>query len=150
MPRTKTRMPFPWRPTAIYVAIVLVAGAGLVIWERAYEARQESVAAPPPEAAARNLVESYVGIGTVQNVRLDHRSGTLTMDVKDVVTDAKKTPAQNRELLTAEGTQAVQRILGFVTFEHIVLRLVKDGKLRATVRAEPGKAPRAEFAPEFK
>jgi hypothetical protein len=150
VPISKRRMPFPWRPVATYVVIVVIAGAGLVIWDRAYEARRESIASPPAEVAAKNLVESYVGSGTVQSVRLDHRSGTLTVDVKDVVTDAKKTPAQNKELLSAEGTQAAQRILGFVTFNHVVIRLMKDGKLRATVRAEPGKTPQAEFAPDFK
>ncbi|HET8998618.1 MAG TPA: hypothetical protein VFP86_03115 [bacterium] len=150
MPKPKKRMPFAWRPVMIYIAIVFVAGAGLVIWERAYEAKQESVASPPPEAAAKNLVEGYVGAGTVQSVRLDRRTGTLTLDVKDVVTDPKKTPAQNQELLSAEGTQAADRILGFVTFKHVVLRLMKDGKLRATVRADPGQTPHTEFVPDFK
>jgi len=150
LPKPKNRMLFAWRPVTIYVAVVLVAGAGLVIWERAYEARQDSVAAPPPEAAAKNLVEGYVGAGTVQSVRLDRRTGTLTLDVKDVVTDPKKTLAQNRELLSAEGRQAADRILGFVTFKHVILRLVKDGKLRATVRADPGQTPQTEFAPDFK
>jgi hypothetical protein len=150
LPKPKRRMPFAWRPVVIYVAIVLVAGAGLVIWERAYEAGQDSVAAPPPEAAAKNLVEGFVGAGTVQSVRLDRRTGTLTLDVKDVVTDPKKAPAQNRELLSAEGTQAADRILGFVTFKHVILRLVKDGKLRATVRADPGQTPHTEFVTDFK
>jgi hypothetical protein len=150
LPKPKKRMPFGWRPVLIYIAIVLVAGAGLVIWERAYEAKQDTVASPSPEDAAKNLVEGYVGAGTVQSVRLDRRTGTLTLDVKDVVTDPKKTTAQNRELLSAEGTQAADRILGFVTFKHIVLRLMKDGKLRATVRADPGQTPRTEFVPDFK
>jgi hypothetical protein len=149
-PTSKRRMPFAWRPVAIYIAIVIIAGTGLVMWDRAYQARQESIASPGPEVVAKNLVEGYVGSGTVQGVRLDHRSGTLNVDVKDVVTDVKKTPAQDKELLSAEGTQAAQRILGLVSFNHVVVRLMKDGKLRATVRAEPGKPPQTEFAPEFK
>jgi hypothetical protein len=76
VPSLKRRIPFRWRPVAIYVAIVVAAGAGLVIWDRAYEARQESPAAPPLVTGARNLVEGYVGSGTVQSTRLDPRSGT--------------------------------------------------------------------------
>ena len=150
MPNPKRQRVFPWRPAVIYVAVVLVASLGLVIWDRSYEASRQSVAAPPPEVAATHLVENVVGAGTVSHVVLDKKSGTLTMDVKDVVTDKAKTPAQNRELLSGEGTQAAQAILGFISFKRVVLHIVRDGKPVATVRAEPGKPTQTEFAPDFK
>lgn len=150
MPHPRRQRIFPWRPVVIYVAIVLVAGVGLIIWDRSYEAARRSLASPSPEVAATHLVENVVGIGTVQHAALDPKTGALTMDVKDVVTDKGKTPAQNRELLSGEGTQAAQAILGFISFKRVVLHLVKDGKTRATVRAEPGKPAQTEFAPELK
>jgi hypothetical protein len=150
MPAPRRQRVFPWRPVVIYVAIVVVAGIGLVIWDRSYEASRHSVAAPSPEAAATHLVENVVGSGTVSHVVLDKKTGTLTMDVKDVVTDKNKTPVQNRELLSGEGSQAAQAILGFISFKQVALHLVKDGKTVATVRAEPGKPPQTEFAPDLK
>jgi hypothetical protein len=150
MPHPKRQRVFPWRPALIYVVIVLVAGVGLIIWDRSYEAGRYSVAAPSPEAAATHLVENVVGSGTVSHVMLDKRTGALTMDVKDVVTDKSRGPVQNRELLSGEGTQAAQAILGFISFRQVVLHLVKDGKTVATVRAEPGKPPKTEFAPDIK
>ncbi len=150
MPMPRRQRAFPWRAVVIYVAIVLVAGVGLVVWERAYESGQHSLAAPSPETAARHLVENVVGAGTVQRVTLDQKTGTLTMDVKDVVTDKSKSPEKNRELLSGEGTQAAQAILGLISFKQVVLHLVKDGKTVATVRAEPGKTPQTEFAPDLK
>ena len=150
MPAPRRQRVFPWRPVVIYVAIVVVAGIGLIIWDRSYEASRHSVAAPSPEAAATHLVENVVGSGTVSHVVLDKKTGTLTMDVKDVVTDRSKSPAQNRELLSGEGTQAAQAILGFISFKQVVLHLMRDGKTVATVRAEPGKPPQTEFAPDLK
>lgn len=150
MPNPRRQRAFPWRPVLIYVSIVLVAGVGLVIWDRSYEASRHSVAAPSPEAAATHLVENVVGGGTVSHVMLDKRTGTLTMDVKDVVTDKSKSPAQNRQLLSGEGTQAAQAILGLISFKQVVLHLVRDGKTVATVRAEPGKPPQTEFAADLK
>lgn len=150
MPNPRMQRVFPWRPALIYVAIVVVAGVGLIIWDRSYEAGRHSVAAPSPEAAATHLVENIVGSGTVSHVRLDRKTGALTMDVKDVVTDKSKDPAQNRDLLSREGSQAAQAILGFISFKQVVLHLVRDGKTEATVRAEPGKPPQTEFAPDIK
>lgn len=150
MPKARRGMPFTWRPVAIYLAVVVVAGAGLVISDRIYEARQAAPAAPPLLAGARNLVEGYIGAGTVRSSRLDDRTGTLTMEVRDVVADKGKTAAEKRELLSGEGIEAVKRIQGKITFQHIVLKLMKDGKVLATVRADPGREPRTEFAAEFK
>ncbi len=153
MPKSRMTAPFAWRPVAIYVAIVIVAGVGLVIWDRAYEGSQGSLGSSlsrRPEDAARNLVENVVGRGTVEIVTLDQKTGTVTITVRDVVSDKGKTPAEKRELLSGEGTQAVESVLGFVSFKHIVLKLVKDGKVLATVRGEPGKPPQTEFAPGLK
>jgi hypothetical protein len=69
--------------------------------------------------------------------------------VRDVVADKAKTPAERRDLLSKEGALAAERLLASVAFKHVVLQLVKDGKVLATVRAEPGKKPRTEFAPDL-
>ncbi len=150
MPRSRNPKPFAWRPVAIYIAVVLVAGAGLVLWDRAYEARLSPSVSIQPEVVAKNLVEALVGAGTVQSAKLDRKTGTLTMVVKDVLTDKGKPPAQNREQLSRQGSLAVESILGLIAFKQIVLQLVKDGKVLATVRGEPGKPPQTEFAPDLK
>jgi hypothetical protein len=148
VPKPRRSRPFEWRPVLIYIALVVVAGAGLVLWDLSYEARQ--TAPTQPEVVAKNLVEAIVGPGTVQSARLDRKTGTLSMVVKDVVTERGKTPAQNRDLLSREGQMAVEGTLGMVRFKQIVLQLVKDGKVLATVRGEPGKAPQTEFGPDLK
>lgn len=147
MPKPKSRKLFEWRAGAIYIAAVAVAGAGLVAWDHAYEARVSR--ALRPEDIAKSLVEGFVGNGTVQATTLD-RSGTLTIKVKDVVSDTSKTPAQNRELVSREGSQAIERVLGLVTFKEMVVQVVRDGKVLATVRGKPGAKPETEFAPDFK
>ncbi|TMI81530.1 MAG: hypothetical protein E6H03_06855 [Bacillati bacterium ANGP1] len=148
MPKPRSQRLFDWRAAAIYIAVVVVAGAGLFAWDHAYQAR---VSGPllRPEDIAKSLVEGFVGNGTVQESTLD-RSGTLTIKVKDVVSGKSKTPAQNRELVSREGSQAVERVLGLVTFKQIVVQVVRDGKVLATVRGKPGAKPETEFAPEFK
>ena len=153
MPKSRKTPLFNWKPVAIYFAIVSAGAAGVIIWERAYEAKEVPLAVPAsftPDVVARRLVESYVGAGTVQSSHLDPQSGILTVVVRDVVSDKAKTPAERRALLSGEGTQTVERLLGSVTFKHVVLELVKDGKVLATVRAEPGKKPQTEFAPDLR
>jgi len=150
VPKPRKRTGFPWKPVAVYIAVVAAAGTGLILWDRAYQAREEFSAAPRPETVAKSVVEGFVGAGTVQSVKLDQRTGTLTMEVKDVVTDKNKTAEQNRSLLSGQGTQAAQRILGLISFKRVDLRFVRNGKLLATVRAEPGKTPETIFAPDFK
>jgi len=148
VPKPRSQKLFDWRAAAIYIAAVAVAGAGLFAWDHAYQARLSGPRLRP-EALAKRLVESFVGDGTVQGSTLD-RSGTLTIRVKDVVTDKSKTPAQNRELVSREGSQAVERVLGLVAFKQIVVQVVRDGKVLATVRGKPGAKPETDFAPEFK
>ncbi|HKV44876.1 MAG TPA: hypothetical protein VJT32_09430 [bacterium] len=151
MPKPKNQQIFPWRPAAIYLAIVAVVAVALGAWEHAYEARQAGTAASlRPDVIARRLVENVVGAGTVQSSTLDAKTDTLTMKVKDVVSDQAKTPEQKRALLSGEGTQAVQGILGLISFKHIVLELEKDNAVEATVRAEPGKTPTTDFSPALK
>jgi hypothetical protein len=152
MPKPKKPKLFNWRPVAIYLAIVAAGAVGLIIWERAYEAKEIPPASPSsftPDVVAKRLVESYVGPGTVQSSHLDPQSGVLTVVVRDVVADRAKTPAERRDLLAKEGALAAERLLGAVRFKHVVLQLVKDGKALATVRAEPGKKPQTEFAPNL-
>ena len=146
----KLRRPkrFAWRPVTIYIAAVLICGTGLVLWDRAYEAGQRRPSSP--ETVAATLVENIMGQGTVQRATLDRKTGTLRMVVKDVLAEKGKTPAQKREFLSREGQLAVEGILGMVAFKQIVLELVKDGKVMATVRGAPGKAPQTEFAPDLK
>ena len=78
------------------------------------------------------------------------KPGTLRVVVKDIIADKGKTPAQKRDLLSREGQLAVEGTLGMVAFKQIVLQLVKDGKVLATVRGEPGKTPQTEFPPDLK
>jgi hypothetical protein len=137
---------FPWRATAIYAGVVVLAAVGLFLWDRAYEAQ---FAPPSPEALARILVQSRLGAGSVESVRWDRKTDTLSMQVKDVVTDPKHTAAENRKTLSEEGTVAANLILRAISFKHVVLTIDKDRKVEATVRAEPGngKTPQVEFAP---
>ncbi|HEX9245692.1 MAG TPA: hypothetical protein VGA35_05975, partial [bacterium] len=65
MPKPRSQRLFDWRAVAIYIAAVVVAGAGLFAWDHAYQAR---VSGPllRPEDIAKSLVEGFVGHGTVQ------------------------------------------------------------------------------------
>jgi hypothetical protein len=151
VPKPKTQQIFPWRSAAIYLAIVAAVAVALGAWEHAYEARQAGTAASlQPDVIARRLVENIVGPGTVESSTLDAKTDTLTMRVKDVVSDQAKTPAQKRVLLSGEGTQSVAGILRLISFKHIVLELEKDNAVEATVRAEPGKSPTTDFSPALK
>lgn len=144
-PRRRSAV-FPWRPAAIYVGIVVLGAIGLFFWERAYEAQ---FAPPSPDVLAKNLVQNVLGPGSVEAVRWDRKTDTVSMRVKDVVTEAKQTTAENRKRLSGEGTVAANIILQAVSFKHVVLTIVKDKKVEVTVRAEPGKAktPQIDFAP---
>jgi len=146
--RSKKLKPFAWRPVAIYIGVVLVAGTGLILWDRAYEARLSPSVSIQPETVAKNLVEAVMGAGTVQSATLDRKTGRLTMVVKDT-TDKAKSPAQTREQLSQQGSGAVEGVLRMVAFKQMVLQFVRDGKVLATVRGEPGKPPQTEFASEL-
>ena len=70
-----------WVPVAIYVAVVVVAGAGLFTWDYVYRRRQEEAMRPPaPDVLAKNLVENIIGRGTVKEITVDEAAGTV--DVK--------------------------------------------------------------------
>ncbi len=70
-----------WLPVAIYVAVVVVAGAGLFTWDYLYRRRQEEAMRPPaPDVLAKNLVENIIGRGTVKDIKIDEVAGTV--DVK--------------------------------------------------------------------
>ena len=153
MPKSRKRRGFPWRATAIYVLIVAAAGAALVAWDRAYEARRAALMVPPtPEARVTSLVEQVVGPGAVQSIKLDQKTGELEMTVKDIVSQDAKTLDQKKKFLTGEGTVAIQSVLSqMVTLKKVTINLVKDGKVLATVRSVPGvSAPTTDFAPDLK
>jgi hypothetical protein len=146
--RTQGRT-IPWRPAAIYGAIVIVMGIGLGLWDHAYEVHQAALLTPPPpQVLAKNLVEDVVGQGTVRAVAADPKAGTLDLTVQDVLLKPGERSAEMHKDLTAEGTLAIQivqsRLPGFKT---VTVHLVdKAGKSLATVRMQPGqRTPAAEF-----
>jgi hypothetical protein len=70
-----------WVAVAIYVAVVVVAGAGLFTWDYLYRRRQEEAMRPPaPDVLAKNLVENIIGRGAVKEIKVDEVAGIV--DVK--------------------------------------------------------------------
>lgn len=70
-----------WLAVTIYVAVVVVAGAGLFTWDYLYRRRQEEAMRPPaPDVLAKNLVENIIGRGAVKGIKVDEAAGIV--DVK--------------------------------------------------------------------
>jgi hypothetical protein len=141
-----------WKPVAVYIGLVVLAGLGLALWDRAYEAQQAALRQPPPPPVlARVLVEEFVGSGTVENVTVDAKAGTLEMSVKDVVTKPGQTLAEKKKNLTSEGTLAIQILHSQMPgIKTITLHLVQNGKVLATAATRPGQAtPGVEFSSDL-
>jgi hypothetical protein len=145
--RTQGRT-FPWRNAAIYTLLVLAVFGAVAAWDYSYEAHRAAVLNPPPQVAAKALVESLVGQGTVHNVSVDKKAGTLEMTVEDVLTKPKESHPGMQKDLTNEGSLVIQVLQGRLpSFKTLTIHLVKSGAPLATVRLEPGmKTPTAEFA----
>lgn len=128
-------------------------GAGLVLWDRAYETRRAArLTPPPPDVLARNLVEDVVGPKTVQNVAVDEKAGTLELSVTDVLIKPGQPRDEMRKNLASEGALAIQLLRSYMAqFTTVTIHLVKDKKVLATVRVTSGqKEPVTEFSPEVK
>jgi len=142
-----------WVPVAVYVLIVLLVGGGLFAWDRAYEARQRALFAPAsPPVLVRNMIESIVGAGTVSNVKIDDKAGTLDVTVKDVLIKPGQPLAEEKKNLATEGALAIQFVQSRFRYKTMTVHLVqdKDGRPLATVTASGQAAPKTEYAPGLK
>ena len=138
-------------PVAGYVLFVLIVGAGLFAWDRAYEARQRALFTPAsPSVLVRNMIENIVGAGTVTNVKIDDRAGTLDVTVKDVLVKPAQSLDEKKKNLSTEGALAIQFVQGRLRYKVMTVHLVQDGKVLATVRASGQAAPATEYAPDLK
>lgn len=141
-----------WTPIAVYVLVVLVAGAAIVAWDRAYEARRAGLFRPAsPQVQVKNTVEEIIGPGSVTDVKIDSKANTLDLTVRDVLFKPGQPVAEQKKNLTSEGTLAIQFVQARMRFASMTVRLIRDGKTLATVRAASGQTqPATEFAPELK
>jgi hypothetical protein len=141
-----------WVPVAAYVGFVVLVLGGVVAWDQAYEARQRALYAPaPPEVIMRNLVESIIGRGTVTDVKLDGKAGTLDMTVKDVLVKPGQSLDEKKKNLSTEGTLAIQFVESRYRYKTMTVHLVQpDGKVLATVTASGQGAPKTEYSPDLK
>lgn len=138
-------------PVAAYVLFVLIVGAGLFAWDRAYEARQRALFAPAsPPVLVRNMIESIVGAGSVTNVKIDDRAGTLDVTVKDVLVKPGQSLDEKKKNLSTEGALAIQFVQSRLRYKVMTVHLVQDGKVLATVTASGQAAPKTEYAPDLK
>jgi hypothetical protein len=140
-----------WVPVAGYVTFVLVAGAAIFAWDRAYEARRQALYRPvSPPVLVRNMIESIVGAGTVSNVKIDDKANTLDVTVKDVLIKPSQPLAEKKKNLSTEGALAIQFVASRLRFKTMSVHLVRNGKVLATVRAAGQAAPTTEYAPDLR
>lgn len=123
-------------PVLIYIAVVLVAGAGLFVWDY-YDRRREEAARkpPPPEVLAKNLVENIIGRGTVKSVKVDPAAATV-----EVVFESATYPPASRSTVAGEVvSQGLDRIipgLRVTKGEPLVYVKGSDGKVVVAAQAE--------------
>jgi hypothetical protein len=140
-----------WVPVAVYVGFVVVVLAGLFAWDQAYEAHQRALYAPaPPQVIVRNLIEAIVGRGTVSDVKLDDKAGTLDVTVKDVLVKPGQSLDEKKKNLSTEGALAIQFVESRFRYKTMTVHLVGDGKVLATVSASGQSAPTTEYSPDLK
>jgi hypothetical protein len=138
-------------PVAAYIGFVVVVGAGLFAWDQAYEARQRRLFAPaPPQVVVRNLIESIVGSGTVTDVKLDQKAGTLDVTVKDVLIKPAQPLDEKKKNLSTEGALAIQFVQSRFRYKTMTVHLVQDGKVLATVTATGQGQPKTVYSPDLK
>lgn len=132
--------PAMWRPIAIYVGLVILAGAGIVFWDHAYQAQQAALYQPPsPPVMAKDIIESIVGRGTVHDVNVNTKTGQADLTVEDVLTKPGQSAAEVKKNLTAEGTLTVQALrANMPSLKSVTIHLVKSGKPLATAHMAPG------------
>jgi hypothetical protein len=132
--------PALWRPIAIYIVLVVLAGAGIALWDHFYQAQQAALyQPPPPQVMAKDIIESIVGRGTVHGVSVDAKTGQADLTVEDVLTKPGQSAAEVKKNLTAEGTLTVQALrANMPSLKTVTIHLVKAGKPLATARLAPG------------
>lgn len=123
-------------PVLIYIAVVLVVGAGLFAWDYYYQRKEEEARKPPPpEVLAKNLVENIIGRDTVKNVKVDQAAGTV-----EVVFESATYPPASRSTVTGEVvSQGLDRIipgLRVTKGEPLVYVTGTDGKVVVAATAE--------------
>jgi hypothetical protein len=151
MPHGRRRHRPNWVPVAAYVLFVLLVGGGLFAWDRAYEARQRALYAPAsPPVLVRNMIESIVGAGTVTDVKIDDKAGTLDVTVKDVLVKPGQPLDEKKKNLSTEGALAIQFVQSRLRYKTMTVHLVQDGKALATVTATGQVAPKTDYAPDLK
>ncbi len=65
-------------PILLYVTAVAVVAGGLLAWDYTWTRKQEEARKPPPpEVIAKNLVENIIGPGSVKDVKVDEKAGTV-------------------------------------------------------------------------
>jgi hypothetical protein len=132
------------------VGFVLLIGAAIFAWDQAYEARQRRLFAPaPPQVVVRNLIESIVGTGTVTDVKLDNKAGTLDVTVKDVLIKPGQSLEEKKKNLSTEGALAIQFVESRFRYKTMTVHLVQDGKVLATVSASGQGAPTTKYSPDL-
>jgi hypothetical protein len=138
-------------PVAAYIGFVIAVAAGLFAWDQAYEARQRRLFAPaPPQVIVRNLIESIVGSGTVTDIKLDQKAGTLDVTVKDVLVKPGQPLDEKKKNLSTEGALAIQFVQSRFRYKTMTVHLVQNGKVLATVTAAGQGQPTTEYAPDLK
>jgi hypothetical protein len=143
--------PLNWRPAAVYAAIVVVIGGGIYAWDQAYEARQRALFAPPPAPVlVKNLIEDVVGRGTVSDVKIDDKTSTLNVTVKDVLVKPGQSLDEKKKNLSTEGALAIQFVQSRVRYKTMAVHLVQNGKVLATVTATGQRTPTTEYTPDLK
>jgi len=143
--------PLNWRPVAVYVAFVLLVGGGIFAWDRAYEARQRALfAPPPPPVLVRNLIEDVVGRGTVSDVKIDDKTSTLDVTVRDVLVKPGQSLDEKKKNLATEGTLAIQFVQSRLRYKVMRVHLVQNGKVLATVTVAGQSAPATDYASDLK
>ncbi|MDR5709103.1 MAG: hypothetical protein QN172_05050 [Armatimonadota bacterium] len=89
MPKRSAKSDVPWRAAAVYAAAVVLLGVAVTVGQIRYEQARRP---PPPEVAAKRLVEGMVGEGTVREVRLQAPAVEF-----QVVLDGVKAVPQDRK-----------------------------------------------------
>lgn len=125
-----------WVPVAIYVAVVVVAGAGLFTWDYLYRRKQEEAMRPPsPDVLAKNLVENIIGRGTVKEIKVDEAAGTV-----DVKWESATYPPAARSTLVGEvvskNLDVVMAGLRVVKGDPLVYVRASSGEIKLAASAE--------------
>jgi biotin carboxyl carrier protein len=125
-----------WVPVTIYVAVVVVAGAGLFTWDYLYRRRQEeAMKPPPPDVLAKNLVENIIGRGSVKEIKVDEAAGTV--DVK--FESATYPPAARATVIGEVVSKSLDQVmvgLRVVKGDPLVYVRTNDGKIVLAAQAE--------------